>query len=397
MADDARRTVGVEEELLLATPDGFLASASEILIADPTAQGRLSHELKREQIETATRPCHSMAELREQAAAEREHLAAVAARHGVRACLSGTSPHPGTATPFPGERFSRINAEFAAMATGQLTCGMHVHVAVDSPAEGIGVVDRIRGWLAVLTALAANSPFWQGVDSGYASYRMVVLSQLPPSGPAPVWGDLAAYQRCVEQVMATGAAFDPAMIYFDCRLSARYPTVEIRVTDVCAELDEVVLVAALCRALVDVAGREWADGAPPPTCPCPCCGRPPGGPAGTAWASSCSTRRPELWRRPGTSSSIWSRRCARPWRAMVTSTSYGAASTSYVAVAPEPTGSAPPGAAVGPSPRSWRPAPPARRPRTPRNPLSVLASEDRPGFAPFGVGPPGYQDARRCS
>jgi carboxylate-amine ligase len=269
MADDARRTVGVEEELLLATPDGFLASASEILIADPTAQGRLSHELKREQIETATRPCHSMAELREQAAAEREHLAAVAARHGVRACLSGTSPHPGTATPFPGERFSRINAEFAAMATGQLTCGMHVHVAVDSPAEGIGVVDRIRGWLAVLTALAANSPFWQGVDSGYASYRMVVLSQLPPSGPAPVWGDLAAYQRCVEQVMATGAAFDPAMIYFDCRLSARYPTVEIRVTDVCAELDEVVLVAALCRALVDVAAREWADGAPPPDLPVP--------------------------------------------------------------------------------------------------------------------------------
>jgi carboxylate-amine ligase len=69
--------------------------------------------------------------------------------------------------------------------------------------------------------------------------------------------------------MATGAAFDPAMIYFDCRLSARYPTVEIRVTDVCAELDEVVLVAALCRALVDVAAREWADGAPPPDLPVP--------------------------------------------------------------------------------------------------------------------------------
>jgi carboxylate-amine ligase len=269
MADGTARTVGVEEETLLATPDGYLASASEMLIADPTANGRLSHELKREQIETATRPCGFMAELREQVAAEREHLAVVAARHGVLACFSGTSPHPGTATPFPGQRFSRINAEFAAMATSQLTCGMHVHVAVSSPHEGIGVVDRIRGWLPVLTALAANSPFWQGEDSGYDSYRMVVLSQLPPSGPAPVWGDLAAYQRCIDQVMATGAAFDPAMIYFDCRLSARYPTVEIRVTDVCAELDEVVLVAALCRALVDVAAQQWADGVEPLDLPVP--------------------------------------------------------------------------------------------------------------------------------
>jgi carboxylate-amine ligase len=84
-----------------------------------------------------------------------------------------------------------------------------------------------------------------------------------------VWGDLAAYQRCIDQVMATGAAFDPAMIYFDCRLSARYPTVEIRVTDVCAELDDVVLVAALCRALVDVAAQQWADGVEPLDLPVP--------------------------------------------------------------------------------------------------------------------------------
>ncbi len=269
MAEDEVRTVGVEEEMLLATPDGFLASASEMLIADPTAGGRLSHELKREQIETATRPCRSMEELREQAAAEREHLVGVAARHGVLACPSGTSPHPGTPTTVAGQRFSRISGEFAAMATGQLTCGMHVHVAVRSPEEGIGVVDRIRAWLAPLTALAANSPFWQGEDSGYDSYRTVVLSQLPPSGPAPVWGDLATYRRCVDQVMATGAAFDPAMIYFDCRLSARYPTVEIRVTDVCAELDEITLVAALCRGLVDVAAVEWAEGIEPPDLPVP--------------------------------------------------------------------------------------------------------------------------------
>ncbi len=263
------RTVGVEEEMLLATPDGFLASAAELVLADPTAAGRLSREFKREQIETATRPCRSMAELREQVAAEREHLAAVTARHGLLACPSGTSPHPVRPTTVPGERFARITHEFAAVADGQLTCGMHVHVSVSSPEEGIGVLDRIRAWLAPLTALAANSPFWQGEDTGYASYRTVILSQLPPSGPAPVWGDLATYRRSLAQVVATGAAFDPAMIYYDCRLSARYPTVEIRVTDVCPDVDQATLLAALCRGLVDVAAQEWEAGRPPPDLPAP--------------------------------------------------------------------------------------------------------------------------------
>jgi carboxylate-amine ligase len=258
------RTVGVEEELLLARAStGALAAAATDLLRDPRAAGRLSHEFKREQIEITSDPCASMAALAENLRSQRGHLAAVAARYGVVACASGTSPLPGVPSVVAGERFARITDEFALMATEQLTCGMHVHVSVASPEEGVGVLDRIRGWLPVLTALCVNSPFWQGIDSGYASYRMIVLSELPPAGPTPIWGSHDAYRRAVEQTIATGAAFDPAMVYFDARLSATYPTVEIRVTDVCRRVDEAVMTAALCRALIDTAAAEWAAGKEP--------------------------------------------------------------------------------------------------------------------------------------
>jgi carboxylate-amine ligase len=259
------RTVGVEEELLLVRAStGELASAATQLVRDPRAAGRLWHEFKREQIEITSDPCHTMEALAGNLAAQRHRLASVASRYGLVACASGTSPLPGSPTTVDGVRFARIMDEFGLMAREQLTCGLHVHVSVASPEEGIGVLDRIRAWLPCLTALCANSPYWQGIDSGYASYRTIVLSQLPPVGPSPVWGSIAAYRRAVEAVVATGAAFDPGMVYFDARLSATYPTVEIRVTDVCREIEQTALIAALCRALVDTAAAAWADGEPAP-------------------------------------------------------------------------------------------------------------------------------------
>lgn len=262
MAD--QRTVGVEEELLLVrASSGDLAAVATDLVRDPRSAGRLSHEFKREQIEIASDPCASMSELSENLTSQRGHLESVAAPYGVVACASGTSPHAGTPSVVAGQRFARISDEFALMATEQLTCGMHVHVSIGSPDEGVGVLDRIRGWLPVLTALCGNSPFWRGADSGYASYRMIVLSQLPPAGPAPIWGSHRAYRKAVAQTIATGGAFDPAMVYFDARLSATYPTVEIRVTDVCRDVDEAVATAALCRALVDTAATAWGRGEPP--------------------------------------------------------------------------------------------------------------------------------------
>jgi glutamate---cysteine ligase / carboxylate-amine ligase len=131
---------------------------------------------------------------------------------------------------------------------------------VDSPEEGVAVLDRIRLWLPVLVALSANSPFWQGRDSGYASYRSQVWRRFPTAGPTEQFGGVAEYRGRVAALLATGVPLDEAMIYFDARLSHRYPTVEVRVADVCLSATDAVLLAGLVRALVETAANAWAAG-----------------------------------------------------------------------------------------------------------------------------------------
>jgi carboxylate-amine ligase len=114
-----------------------------------------------------------------------------------------------------------------------------------------------------VAALSANSPFWSGVDTGYASYRRMLWDRWPASGPFETFGSVETYDRAVETLVTSGVLLDPAMVYLDARLSARYPTVEIRVTDVCLEVDDAVAVAGLCRALVETAAQPWWAGVEP--------------------------------------------------------------------------------------------------------------------------------------
>jgi carboxylate-amine ligase len=167
----------------------------------------------------------------------------------------------------PKERYLRMAQQFGLTEAEQLTCGCHVHVGVDSPEEGVGVLDRIRGWLPVLTALSANSPFWQGADSGYASFRSQAWGRWPTAGPIEVQGTVQRYRALIDGLVASGVALDEGMVYFDARLSARYPTLEVRVADVCLRVEDAVLVAALARALVETAAEEWRRGSPPADIP----------------------------------------------------------------------------------------------------------------------------------
>jgi carboxylate-amine ligase len=125
------------------------------------------------------------------------------------------------------------------------------------------VIDRIRPWLPALLALSANSPFCQDADTRYHSYRSQMVLRWPTAGSTELFGSPAAYERTVRDLVVSGAAMDPAMIYFDARLSQKYPTVEVRVADVCLRAEDTVLVAALARALVETAAREATDGVEP--------------------------------------------------------------------------------------------------------------------------------------
>ena len=191
-------------------------------------------------------------------------MADLAERVGARVAALATSPLPVTPKTTPSSRYLTMVERFGLTTAEQLTCGCHVHVEVDTEDEGIGVLDRIRVWLPPLLALSVNSPFWQGEDSGYASFRSQVWSRWPSAGPAPRWGSPAAYHREIDRMVASGVLLDRHMAYYDARLSDRYPTVEVRVADVCLDVTDTVLIAGLVRALVDTAAAEWAAGVPAP-------------------------------------------------------------------------------------------------------------------------------------
>lgn len=257
------RTVGVEEELMLFTASGQRAApAGEELADDPAIE--VEHEFKLEQAEIASEPSADPAEVGAQLRERRAELIASARERGVTVAAIGTSPIGVQPTPTPDERYLRMHERYGLVAGDQLACGAHVHVAVQSRAEGVAAIDGIRPWLAVLIALSANSPFWSGDDTGYASYRSISWGRWPTAGATDRFGSERSYDRVVAELIESGAAIDEAMIYFDARLSARYPTVEIRVADVGQEVSDSVLLAALCRGLVETAVHAPAADPPLP-------------------------------------------------------------------------------------------------------------------------------------
>jgi carboxylate-amine ligase len=145
-----------------------------------------------------------------------------------------------------------------------LTCGCHVHVSVDGDEEGVAVLNRIRVWLPVLSALTANSPFWEGEDTGYASFRSQAWHRWPSAGPNDLFADATEYHRVIDDVLATDTVLDTGMIYFDARLSDKWPTVEVRTADVALRVEDAVTLAGIVRGLVESAAREARAGAPAP-------------------------------------------------------------------------------------------------------------------------------------
>ena len=270
------RTVGVEEELLLVDAEsGRPRSVASQIIEDigedgeDGSGGSLAQEFKDQQLETDTAPHEHMNALGAEIRDWRDKAIAAAREADARVVASGTSPLPVQPTQVRDPRFERMAEHVGLTADEQMSCACHVHVSVDSDEEGIGVLDRIRVWLPTLLAISANSPFWQGEDTRYASFRSQVIVRWCAVGPNDVFGTAEAYHDLVGALIRSGVLLDEGMFYFDARLSSHAPTVEIRVADVCLEVDDAVLVAALCRALVDTAARAWQSDQSPPDVPTP--------------------------------------------------------------------------------------------------------------------------------
>ncbi|MGW1545163.1 glutamate--cysteine ligase 2 [Streptomyces sp. NPDC002309] len=262
------RTVGVEEELLLVDPESGEPRARSAAVLARAAHDRVEgfafeKELHEQMLEFNTHPQTRMAELRAEIVRGRREAARNAGDIGCSVAALGTSPLPVKPAVGAHHRYQWMAEQFGIATQEQLVLGCHVHVSVESDEEGVAVVDRVRPWLSVPAALSANSPFWQGRDTGYSSYRSRVWQRWPSAGPTELFGSAKGYHRRVADMMATGALLDEGMLYFDVRLSRKYPTVEIRVADVCLHADTAVLVATLARGLVETAAREWRAGRAP--------------------------------------------------------------------------------------------------------------------------------------
>ncbi|WP_307857068.1 carboxylate-amine ligase [Pseudarthrobacter albicanus] len=269
------RTFGVEEEFLIVDPynGSPLPLAAELLrlhdpgrpvVNRPSPLPVLAVELQQEQLEVITRPHSSLSGLAAEIRAGRAYADALARKAGGRIAALATSPVPVAPRHTRNDRYDALIEKFALTAREQLTCGFHVHVSVGSDEEGVAVLDRIRAWLPPLIALSSNSPFWNGTESGYASFRTQAWNRWSSAGPAEVFGSARAYHSLVADLSATGVVSSPD---FDARLSARHPTVEVRVSDVCLDARDAALIAALVRALVETAAREWEAGQPPDLVP----------------------------------------------------------------------------------------------------------------------------------
>jgi carboxylate-amine ligase len=264
MSDLGPPTVGVEEEFLLVDPvTGHVVPAVEQVLdeVEPGLRPHVQREFLTSQIEINSPPVRTLDELRKSLADLRLAVGDAAERAGARLLAVGTGMVDGPYAPVADEpRFHRMVERFGALCSSPGLNGIHVHVAVPGRDLGVRVINHLRPALPVLHAVTTNSPFFHGAYTGYASWRSVLWARWPTVGPPPHLRDVTDYESRVGRLMETGAMLDEPMLYWYARLSSRYPTVEVRVGDVCLGLDDAILMAALVRGLVLAALYETAMG-----------------------------------------------------------------------------------------------------------------------------------------
>ncbi|MFE2553697.1 glutamate-cysteine ligase family protein [Streptomyces sp. NPDC059355] len=211
--------------------------------------------------------------MRSELALLRRVMAEAAAGEGCLLVATGTPAVPPGRPPTvtPGERYERMAARWSSLVGGYdgMVCGCHIHVGVTGHAQALALANHMRPWLPTLQAIAANSPFSLGRDTGWASHRSVEWARWPGVGPAPLL-DEVGYERLAGHLVRSGTLLDRRMIYWHARPSEHVPTLEIRVCDVNADLDVVVLLTALVRGLATALLPDVDNGRPPLALPDGC-------------------------------------------------------------------------------------------------------------------------------
>jgi carboxylate-amine ligase len=248
-------TLGVEEEYLVVDPvtRAVVPDGPEIVRRAASDLGEnIGTETTQFQVEAKTPPCTDLGELHRAICRMRAIVVSAAASMDLRIVASGT-PVLGNVVPPPicdHPRYQRGFQIYRALNDEQSICACHIHVGIADREQALCVSNHLRPHLPLLIAATANSPFWMGRDTGYASWRTVACSRWPVAGPPPYFTSLAHYECLVSTLLDNGILLDRASIYWDIRPSHHLPTLEVRAADVQMHVEETVALAALVRALV---------------------------------------------------------------------------------------------------------------------------------------------------
>ena len=261
----AELTLGAEEELHLIDLESGRLSAKAPRLLPKLPTDRFGAELQRTTIETNTPVVRTLDDLRRVIVDLRSELSAAIAPAGVTIAAVGTAPRSEYADfeLSSGGRYGRMQEQYRMLVDEQLICGLQVHVGVSDRDLAVLIAQRVAPVLPVLLALSASSPFWNGQDTGYASFRSIIWQRWPSAGSFGPVEDAAEYDRVLDDLIASGVIADKKMAYFDVRPSSHAPTLELRVCDATPVVDDAVLIAGLFRAAVRkaeksvVSGAEW--------------------------------------------------------------------------------------------------------------------------------------------
>jgi carboxylate-amine ligase len=254
-------TIGIEEEYLLVDP------VSRDLVADPPEAllnecqqaitpdiGAVTPEFLRAQIEVGTPVCRSLTECREKLTALRGFTARAAEAHGLRIIAASTHPFAAWAEQrhTDRDRYNLLARDLQGVARRLLICGMHVHVGIADNETRNDLLNQLGYFLPHLLALTTSSPFWQGQNTGLKSYRLSVFDELPRTGLPEKFDSYGEYQRHIAALVKAGLIEDASKVWWDIRPSARFPTLELRITDICTRLEDGLTVAALYACIISM-------------------------------------------------------------------------------------------------------------------------------------------------
>jgi len=269
--DTPQFTIGIEEEYLLVDkatrslvvnpPKSLLKECKELL------GNQVTNELLLSQIEIGTKVCHNVQEAHEDLSKLRKNIVEVTARHGLAPIACSTHPFSrwSEQEQTPKDRYELLTKEMQAVARRMLICGMHVHVGINDDELRIDLMSQLSYFLPHLLSLSCSSPFWNGEDTGLKSYRLTIFDNLPRTGIPTEFQSFSDYKRHIEILTNAGVMEDSTKIWWDIRPSAKYPTLETRIMDVCTRIDDAISLAALVvstlRALyrLRMKNQRWRD------------------------------------------------------------------------------------------------------------------------------------------